>query len=379
MRPFLILSKAGDASRPLAIMLTLLTAPNALPAQSSADYKAWLSWCIQQGGMPNYNPNNPVCTPGTPGGGASSQHSAPTYSGPSSDELAREARERERREEARRQADEAERQRRFIADRDAAAGTLKGTGTPFFGATELKGAPPEGSGIRDIKPAAEARDLGGPQAAWKQLNCAASLSGTAFAALRRRTGPDYDEFSYLTREATNALNGDPLGVQCPAPSAMPKFEPSKFKIKFVLLLERMKSDAAELKRAQTERESNLDKLIEAKRKLFDLGGANPKAALEIADLEKQRQSLGPLTIKATAPPPPPAQSGGPSPTTAEDAKKSAMTEALAAAKAAEAAYDAATRIETATERELAKMGDIADKLEKGDASAGKLLDQMFAK
>ena len=363
-------------------------APQGARAQSSSDYTAWRQWCATVG-TPSGTPSNPVCIPrpqggasSGSGGGSSGYSSPPVYSGPSADELARQARERQRLvearrlEETRRQAEEADRQRRFIAERDAAAGTLKGgTGTPFFGAGALRGAPLNSTASRDIRPAAEARDLGGAQAAWKQLNCAASLSGTAFAALRRRTGPDYDEFSYLTREATNALNGDRLGVQCPAAPAMPKFEPSKSKIKFALLLERMKSDAADLKQAQAARKSNLDKLIEAKRKLVELGSPDAKAAVELAGLEKQRQSLGPLTIRPAAAPPPPIQA--PSSMTQEEAKKSAMAEAQAAARAAQAAYDTATRGEAAKQASLKRMSDVAAKLEKGEPAAANLLDQLF--
>lgn len=351
-------------------------------AQSSADYTAWRNWCLTVG-TPSGTASNPVCIPRSQAGNSSSGSGgtpSQSYGGPSADELARQARERERQEqarrqeEARRQAEQAERQRRYTADRDAAAGTMKGgTGTPFFGAGSMKGAPPAGGAIRELKPAAKVRDLGGAQAAWKQLNCAASLSGTAFASLHRRTGPDYDEFSYMTREATNALNGDSLGVQCPASPTMPKFDPVKSKVKYVLLLERMKTDAAELKRAQAGRRSSMDSLIEAKRKLLELGGADANAKVELASLEAQRQSLGPLTIKRAAAPP----SLTPAMVTEAEAKKSAMAEALAAARAANAAYQAATLSESASQADLKRMNDIAGKIAKGEPAGATLLAQIF--
>lgn len=366
------------------VTLIAFVNPQSAQAQSSSDYTAWLEWC-RTVGRPSGTPSNPVCIPNPQGGGSSggsSGYSPPAYSGPSVDELARQARERQRledkrrAEQARKEAEAAESQRRFIAERDAAAQSLKGgTGTPFFGAGALKGGAPAGATIRDIKPAADVRDLGGAQAAWKQLNCAASLSGSAFAALTRRTGPDYDEFSYMTGQATNALNGDPLGVQCPAAPAMPKFNAAKSSIKYLLLLERMKKDAADLKQAQSARKANLDKLIKAKRKLLELGGANAKATVELASLEKQRQSLGPLTVRPAAAPPPLT----PAMVTEEEAKKSAMAEALAAARTAKAAYEAATRSESAKEANLKRMSDIAGKIEKGDPTGASLLDQMFPK
>lgn len=305
----------------------------------------------------------------------------PIQNGPTPEEVGRQTREREqqeearRQEQARRQAEEAERQRRYNADRDAATATLKGgTGTPFFGAGALRGAPPAGVGIRELKPETSIRDLGGPQAAWKELNCAASLSGSAIGALRGRAAPDYDEFSFLTREATNALNGDPIGVQCPAAPPMPKMSQIQLKAKFARLLERIKADAGELKEAQAGRRNGLDRLIEAKRKLLELGVAGATAGAELAGLERQRQSLGPLTIKPAAALPP---IQPPSAQTAEEAKRSAMAEALAAARAAKAAYDASTQTEATKAADLDRMNGITGKLEKGDPAAATLLNQMF--
>ena len=137
--------------------------------------------------------------------------------------------ERQRRaEEERRRQEEEERQAKFLRDRNEAAGTLRGsTGmriTPnVSGGSALRGSTVD-TGIRELKPARETRDLGGAHAAWKQLNCAAAISGYAFAALSNSGKPDYDEFRNLASEAMKALNGEPLGVQCPAARPYPDFK-----------------------------------------------------------------------------------------------------------------------------------------------------------
>ncbi len=94
------------------------------------------------------------------------------------EQLKRERRQKELDEqaqtEANRRKEESEEQKRaFIQDRDAT--TLKGSLGSGLG---LKGSIVD-TGIRGLKPETNVRDLGGAGAAWKQLNCAAYISGGA--------------------------------------------------------------------------------------------------------------------------------------------------------------------------------------------------------
>lgn len=78
-----------------------------------------------------------------------------------------------------------------------------------------------GSGVPELgllgRPAETVRDLSGPQAAWKQLHCAAYIAGSALAAI----GKDPQEFSYLAGQASSALAGEQLGVDCGKAPPMP--------------------------------------------------------------------------------------------------------------------------------------------------------------
>ena len=149
------------------------------------------------------------------------------------------AAEQQRREEAERiernrlAEEKRKKDAEFIRNRDATASTLRGAGigtavTPNDG---LRGSGGVDTGLRELRGGDRAaRDLQGPQAAWKQLHCAASLSGYAMAALSKPMPgdatknfqePDYQEFSFLAKEASNAFNGQALGVECPAAPPFP--------------------------------------------------------------------------------------------------------------------------------------------------------------
>ncbi len=94
---------------------------------------------------------------------------------------------------------------------------LKGVdgNTDFFG---LKGVSPEeaGAAIETAPPDASSRDV---STTTKQLTCAADITNYALKHVSNivsGTGSqtDMDEIKYLAGEAVNALQGDPIGVQC---------------------------------------------------------------------------------------------------------------------------------------------------------------------
>lgn len=118
--------------------------------------------------------------------------------------------ERERLAEEKRKNDE------FIRNRDATARTLRGgigtSASPNDGG--LRGSSTVDTGLRELRVGDRGGgDLQGPQAAWKQLHCAAALSGYAFAAVSKQT-PDYQESSFLLGQASKAMAGEPLNVEC---------------------------------------------------------------------------------------------------------------------------------------------------------------------
>jgi hypothetical protein len=142
------------------------------------------------------------------------------------EQLKRDEDERARQAEATRLLKEQQQHDAFIKERDSTV--LKGdTGTDFFGTRGLKGVGSADSGLKGIsaaEPAKEHRDLAGPQAAWKQLNCAAAIAGSAILALQSALdgkNDERDEFKYLSNESSKALAGETLGVACPAPGALP--------------------------------------------------------------------------------------------------------------------------------------------------------------
>lgn len=143
---------------------------------------------------------------------------------------AEEERQRLAREAAEKKAAE-EKQKQFEAERDTTYDSLKGSiGTRIHsnsGSTDdltFKGSRIE---IKTRQPAVVDRDFSGPNSAWKQLFCAASILGPAISKLNLRDeysfSPDYQGFKDLALEATNALNGQTRGVPCRAAPGLPKF------------------------------------------------------------------------------------------------------------------------------------------------------------
>lgn len=72
------------------------------------------------------------------------------------------------------------------------------------------------TGIKDVRPDQDVRDLGGPESAWKQLNGAAYLANSAVSK------SDPTEMLYLAIQVTMVMNGESLGVRLPEFKAMPR-------------------------------------------------------------------------------------------------------------------------------------------------------------
>ena len=180
--------------------------------------------------------NCPMNPANRSGGGNYYHRNAP--SGPSQWELEQQRRaEEERRhreaeaqhrkevEEANRRASE-EAGLEFENDKQEALNSLKGItggelqikgGTAFFG---IKGNPD----IVTLKTAGPATSV--MPTAWKQLNAAATLAGSALAKLPQNGADireaDIEEVRYLCNQASKALAGERLNVVVPDAPAMPK-------------------------------------------------------------------------------------------------------------------------------------------------------------
>jgi len=254
------------------------------------------------------------------------RQSTPSYTPPSRDyeaeRLAEEHRKREaeleqqrREEDERRRQDEMQKQAKFLKDRNNT--TLRGStglvvtpntpwGTPLRGSTV-------NTGIRDLKPAKEARDLGGKQVAWKQLHCAGYIAGYAMGALHKMG--DYQEFGTLSVEALKALDGGRPGVECPAAPPMPdlqgrsvdmeqlKGEERKILERATVIAERMKQAKGKSRNPSAPspapaNETEIEKMVRVQKELNEINSrkiyGNQK---EIDEQEKNRKELAKLILE----------------------------------------------------------------------------------
>jgi hypothetical protein len=228
--------------------------------------------------------------------------------------------ERERQAEIKRQKDA-----KFIRDRDAAATTLKGgigtTVVPNNGGLKgssrvdsgLKGSTVE-TGLKELRGSDRVvRDLQGPQAAWKQLHCAAALSVYAFASVQKTT-PDYQESSFLLAQAQKALEGQSLGVECPSTPPFPELHgravemdrvkeaEKKIISSAVVIVERMQKrsnpPATISAPARDAAETSDEKMRRVQRELNDANRQkiSGKTQQEIDQQEKDRKELANLIL-----------------------------------------------------------------------------------
>lgn len=140
------------------------------------------------------------------------------------DRLEKERIERER--IAREAREERLRQEQFERDKQAALCKMKGISCAALTIKDhtgmLKGVGNlRDTGIKSIRPEMTSRDLA---TAWKQLHCAAAMADMALSLLgeKSRNDIDIDELHLVASEGLKALNGEALGVECPAAPRPPK-------------------------------------------------------------------------------------------------------------------------------------------------------------
>ncbi|MDD5302836.1 MAG: hypothetical protein PHS14_06960 [Elusimicrobia bacterium] len=275
--------------------------------------------------------------------------------------------------------EEVEREAEFLRQRDSTV--LRGSSgiriTPnASGGKELRGSASEPA-ARGLRPAKEAADLGGKQAAWKQLNCAAAISGYAFAALSNVDKPDYEEFRNLTGEALTALNGGRPGVECPAAPAAPpaygKGGAERVAAQYKALVERGAKLAEDLARTRVKRQDSLDKLIAITKAIAD-----PKEKGELDKLRAAREKLAEAQDKEYAHKREEQRKiNEANQRAAEELKKRALAEALAAQRTSHNEYGKNTEHESRVLTDLKKMKEAADAVGSGKADALKRLQEQL--
>jgi len=210
----------AKASLPIFVVAGFLSAS---PVSACCrNYAEFAADCSAHGGIPSKNPLK--CSPRPQAPSSSPPTSGPSNSAPGPDYGAEAAAATQAAAEVQRRKEDAERQARFVQDRDAAARTLKGSigtsaGANSPGGSELRGSAPVAIG-RQLRSGVQPPDAGGRQAAWKQLHCAASILGPGISAAIDKS--DYAEFRFLADEAANALDGQRLRVTCAPAPEMPK-------------------------------------------------------------------------------------------------------------------------------------------------------------
>jgi beta-glucosidase-like glycosyl hydrolase len=228
---------------------------------------------------------------------------------------------------------------------DSGSLTIKG-GTDIFG---IKGSPE----VTLKKPEGEPVQVTG---AWRQLHCASYISGFALKAAfpKDRREVDIEEVHYLTEQAMNALNGAPVGVECPQapppprPYGQKKLNPTSPEVKFYqTLLRATEKQAERVNRAEKQ-------MIQARAKKEELQSEIKEKREKVVRLKEELKTFE-ITKKSAEPT---------QDKKAEGEKKNAREAALAALKAAEAALEGVKK----TEAEVDKQINAAEK-EKASANA----------
>jgi hypothetical protein len=160
--------------------------------------------------------------------------------------------------------------------------TIKGGNTASFG---LKGtsAADAALAIKTNPPDHSDRQV---SKAWQQIHCAAELAQYALDKAHQMesatgdTRPLEDEIRYLAQEASNALHGNPVGVQC-SPATPMKFrktpDPAQLAPVYDRLFTRVLDDAQKLNRIRSQKEEAQKQMGEARRHLADLKIQKPPA------------------------------------------------------------------------------------------------------
>lgn len=270
-------------------------------------------------------------------------------------EAARQAAEQARADEEQRLADEDARNQRmeiarvaaeekakkeadFIRDRDAAANGLRGSGAgaraaaagPAANGSVLRGS---GTGNTSAQPGAILRGSGaadagagqlrtgaqapkasaGAHAAWRQLHCAAALSAYAFAAAQNAS-PDLHEADEMFVQASRALDGAAIDVQCgdapPFPElhgTVPDIEKGKALERAIIdrgaaivgrMKERAAPAAAPVATAPTAPETEIEKMRRLQRELNEINSVKNtgKTQAEIDKIERDRKEMAKLAV-----------------------------------------------------------------------------------
>ncbi|OGB23827.1 MAG: hypothetical protein A3I66_20755 [Burkholderiales bacterium RIFCSPLOWO2_02_FULL_57_36] len=225
--------------------------------------------------------------------------------------------ERERLAEEKRKKDA-----EFIRNRDATAATLKGhigtsasandgglKGSAGLTNTELKGSSNAHAGLKELKVADRSGADSGQHTAWKQLHCAASIAGSALAALQGQG--DIGEFNLLATEALRALDGQRPSVECGAAPPFPDMRGKAVDVervketerqllqKATVIAGRMKERQADAQTKDTSApETPEEKMRRVQRELNQVNSQKitGKTKSDIAQQERDRKELAKLIL-----------------------------------------------------------------------------------
>lgn len=225
--------------------------------------------------------------------------------------------------------------------------------------------------------------------AWNEVYCASFIAGAAFESLRLDTAdatwnPSTRQFDARIGEALNAFDGT-RQVRCGQPVAPPsgfsQGQADTYRFKYRAFLERARRAAASLDEALAQRRRSLDGLIAAQKQVNELQ-PDLAAAMELARLRAIRDALdAPPGTKTVPPPLPPGSANRPAflpPPPADEAKRRALREALAAQAVARQLYANDDSAVSARKDELEKANDLANGLKNGQNEALSLLLQADA-
>jgi hypothetical protein len=298
--------------------LMIVSLPNAVFAADPVGVATGWGWC-GRAGHPSVKGDCPICVRNN-----RSQNYAPAPqqpTGPSQTEIAAQQAEEERqrqqvetdrieREAAEQRAiaadGEQKRHAQFQSDKANALKSIKGvnpTGSQLKSAGYVQDYSSGGFGlkgigdtdIKNVQQDRDVRDLGGTDAAWKQLNAAAYLAG-----LSVRNSSDPVESAYMAEQAARAMNGDPLGVVVPAAEARPGAARSGAS---------GTAYQAVTKHIMGELKTRTAELAEKKKKVVELNQQKETAKKEtqvardqVEKLELELKQPKPPAVAATAPP-----------------------------------------------------------------------------
>lgn len=218
-----------------ALLLMALAGPaladecsQAVPLSSESEY---YSWCRRCGGTPEGSGASLRCVRGGGGGGGYDEDAARRRREQEYRIRLQEQQRRQEEERRRREAEERRKKAEFERERSEALRSLKGVSVQDADLKSvggdsallgLKGVNAREGGLKDVRSASAAGEIAG---ALEQLSCGADISDAALElAGRIQTRDEMAELNFLNEQALNAIRGKPVEVDCRKDGVSLKFK-----------------------------------------------------------------------------------------------------------------------------------------------------------